>query len=60
MHNSQVFYIKRVDVEVSVGEDRPVVVDRRYNSIGAPIVDSRFNNNAQVTLPDETKVDSGS
>ncbi|MGZ3722011.1 MAG: hypothetical protein ACXVA9_03710, partial [Bdellovibrionales bacterium] len=49
-----------VDVEVGVGEDRPVVVDRRYNSVGEPIVDSRFNSNVKVTLPDDKKEDSGS
>jgi len=41
-----------VDVEVGVGQDRPVVVDRRYNSVGEPIVDPSFSN-AKVQLVDD-------
>lgn len=48
-----------VDVEVGVGEDRPVVVDRRYNSVGEPIVDKTFSN-AKVQLVDDNEVDHGS
>jgi hypothetical protein len=47
-----------VDVEVGVGEDRPVVVDRRYNSVGEPVVDKSFSN-VQVQLPGEKKADNG-
>ena len=48
-----------VDIEVGVGEDRPVVSDRRFNSIGEPVVDSRFNS-VNIILPDGHKEDSGS
>jgi hypothetical protein len=41
-----------VDVEVGLGQDRPVVVDRRYNSVGEPIVDKSFSN-AKVQLVDD-------
>lgn len=49
-----------VDMEVGVGEDRPVVVDRRFNSVGEPVVDKSFSN-AKVQLVDDkaTAKDSG-
>lgn len=47
-----------VDVEVGVGEDRPVVMDRRYNSVGDAVIDKSFSN-VQVQ-DDSKKVDSGS
>jgi hypothetical protein len=47
-----------VDVEVGVGEERPVVVDRRYNSVGEPVIDAQFSN-VKVTLPDDQKADAG-
>jgi hypothetical protein len=46
-----------VDIEVGVSEDRPVVVDRRYNSVGEPIVDKEFSS-AKVQLLDK-KADHG-
>lgn len=48
-----------VDVEVGVREDKPTVVDRRYNSVGEPIVDKTFSN-AKVQLVDDKKEDQGS
>jgi hypothetical protein len=47
-----------VDVEVGVVEDRPVVMDRRYNSVSAPVVAPEFSN-AKVQLVDPKKSDSG-
>ena len=43
-----------VDVEIGLGQDRPIV-DRRFNSIGEAIVDPRFS----VKVEDEKKDDSG-
>ena len=48
-----------VDVEVGVGQYRPVVVDRRYNSVGEPIVDKEFSS-AKVQLVDDKDQDHGS
>jgi hypothetical protein len=48
-----------VDVEVGVGEDRPVVVDRRYNSVGEAVIDKSFSN-VQVQLVDKKATGKGS
>lgn len=48
-----------VDSEIVLDAERPVVMDRRYNSVGEAVVDTTFSN-AKVQLVDDTEFDHGS